>query len=339
MPAIHRKEKPLLAAHIHAPGKIKLIDVPEPTLGHGGEDPESGEIIFQVELSCLCGSDLLFFEADFPEYPVVVGHSLHEMTGTVIETTGTKFRKGDRVLCVPENQEGFFERFRVDENRAILLDARPSEEEALLAQPLGTVLYALKKVPNMIDQDVVIVGQGPIGQLFTTCLRNMGARHIIVVDPLASRLETSHKMGATHIVDSSQEDPIEAVRRITGGSMADLVVEAVGHREQALNLCADLCRREGRILYFGVPEEKLDGVEWRKLYIKNITVHTSIGPSFKRDFPLAMQWINEGRVDLKPIITHRFPLEKIQEAFDTFAERRDGALKVFVEFPAYKNGK
>lgn len=325
----------MLAGHIHAPGKIKLIDVPEPRLEPrlpGDSGP--GEIIFQVELACLCGSDLLYFEADYPEFPPVVGHSLHEMIGTVVDTNGRRFKPGDRVLCVPVNQEGLFERYRVSEARAIPLDPRKPVEQALLAQPLGTVIYALKKIPHLIDLDVAVVGQGPIGQLFNAALRNVGARRIIGIDLLESRLRTSRKMGANEVVDASRKDPVEAVRRITDGAMVDLVVEAVGHRDQALNLCVDLCRRDGRILFFGVPTETIDGIRWKDALVKNLTIHTSVNPDFARDFPLAMRWISEGRIDVSPIVTHRFPLAEIQTAFEVFHQRKDGAQKVFIDFPA-----
>lgn len=324
----------MLAGEIYAPGKVRLVDAPEPRLDQVVEGAAAGpEIIFQVELACLCGSDLLFFEGDYEEFPPVLGHSLHEMIGTVVETNGQRFRPGDRVLCVPVNQVGLFERFRVSEERAIPLVAKPSEEEALLAQPLGTVIFALRKLPNLLDWNVAVVGQGPIGQLFNATLRNLGAREIIGIDLLESRLKTSPRMGATQLVDASREDPIEAVRRITGGKMADLVVEAVGHRDQALNLCVDLCRANGQILFFGVPRDKIDGIQWRNLWLKNLSVQTSVNPDFARDFPLAMRWINEGRIDVSPIITHRYPLKDIQTAFDTFFQRRDGAQKVFIDFP------
>jgi threonine dehydrogenase-like Zn-dependent dehydrogenase len=329
----------LFAGNIYEPRKIKLIDVPEFTLDSPSTDnPSTGangdaEIIFQPELACLCGSDLLFFEGDYKDYPPEVGQSLHEMIGRVVETNGSRFKPGDRVLCVPVDHFGFYERFRVSEQRAIPLDPRPPEEEALVAQPLGTVLYGMKKVPPVLDKDVVIVGQGPIGQLFAATIRNLGARQIIAIDILGSRLKRSGEMGATAVINASQDDAIARVRDLTGGAMADLVVEAVGHREQRLNDCFQLVRHGGDILFFGVPTLSVDDIHIRELFYRNASLHTSVGPSFERDFSLAMQWIAEGRIDVSPVVTHRFPVEDIQEAFDTFAERRDGALKVFVDFP------
>jgi threonine dehydrogenase-like Zn-dependent dehydrogenase len=321
----------LLAGHIQARGKISLVEIPEPSLTDPGTEP--GQILFEPHLTCLCGSDLPYFDSSHTEYPQPVGYSLHEMVGTVVATTGQRFKAGDRVLAVPIRQRGLYERYTLSEERAIPLDHRRPPEQALLAQPLGTVIYALKKLPSVLDKDVVIVGQGPIGQLFNASLRNLGARQIIGVDKLASRLAMSEKMGATATIDSSREDPAEAVRRFTGGTLADVVVEAVGHEDQALNVCIDLCAKFGRILSFGVPPERIDALRWKDLFYKNITVHTSVDPDFSRDFPLAMRWICEGRIDLSALLTHRFPLAKIQTAFETFRDRVDGAQKVLVDFP------
>ena len=324
----------MFAGNIYQPRKIKLVDVPEFTLDRRATDEEGpGEIIFQPELACLCGSDLLFFEGDYEDFPPQIGQSLHEMIGRVVETNGSRFQPGDRVLCVPIDHFGFYERFRVSEERAIPLDSRAPDDQVLLAQPLGTILYGMKKVPSVLDKDVVIVGQGPIGQLFAATVRNLGARHIIATDVLESRLKTSMEMGATEVINASREDAVQRVRELTGGNMADLVVEAVGHREQQLNDCFDLVRHGGDVLFFGVPTKTVDGLQLGTLFGKNASIHTSLGPSFERDFSLAMRWIAEGRINVAPVVTHHFPVANIQEAFDTFAERREGALKVFVDFP------
>ncbi len=327
----------MFAAHIYAPRKIHLVDVPEPVLGPVPDDPvNQGEIIFQPELGCLCGSDLPYFDGQEPEYPAEVGQSLHETIGRVVMTNGTRFQPGDRVLCIPVNHFGFFERFRVSQQRAIPIDPRASDEEAVLAQPLGTVLCAMRKLPPVLGWTVVVVGQGPIGQIFNAVLRNLGAHEIIAVDRIPERLAMSSRMGATVTVHVDQEDVVERVRELTNGRMADLVVEAVGHRDQVFNMCIRLCRERGDILFFGVPPTKIDGLNWRELFWKNIRVTTSLGPDFQIDFPLAMRWVAEKRIDLRPLVTHRFPVERVQEAFETFVDRRDGALKVLLEFPGYR---
>ena len=318
----------MLAGEIYEPRKIRLIDTEEPEL-----DPSSpGEIIFEPELGCLCGSDLLYFEGDYIEYPPEIGHSLHEMIGRVVDTNGNRFQVGDRILCVPNRQLGLSERFRVSEQQAIPLDPRPPEDQALLAQPLGTALYALRKLPNLLDERVVVIGQGPMGQLFNIALSQLGARQVIAIDKLADRLAVSGQTGATHTIDSSKQDPVEAVAQITGGDGVSLVVEAVGHREQVLNLCSEICNPFGTILFFGVPPKTIDNFNIFSVFWKNQSIVMSVGPDFEKDFPLAMQWIAEKRVDVSPLITHRMPWTDIQQAFDLFSQRQDGALKVFLEF-------
>ncbi|MCA9076024.1 MAG: zinc-binding dehydrogenase [Planctomycetaceae bacterium] len=321
----------MLAGQITKPGRIELIEIDEPTL-----PDEPGHIIFQPELTCLCGSDLPYFDGQLTSEPHRVGHSLHEMIGTVVDTNGERFRPGERVLAVPINQVGLFERYALTELRAIPLDPRPEEEHALLAQPLGTVLYALRKMPSFIDQTVAIVGQGPIGQMFCAVLRNLGARQIIAIDKLESRLALSPRMGATTTICNANDDPAAIVADLTNGQLADVVIEAVGHEKQQLNLCLDLATKFGRILSFGVPPETIDGLKWNAFFRKNLTIHTSVEPDFTRDFPLAMRWISEGRIDLRPLLTHRYPLSEIQTAYETFRDKKDGAQKVLVDFPAGK---
>lgn len=320
----------MFAGHIPAAGRIELIDVPDPAWPPPADFGPA--ILFRPELACLCGSDLPFFERSETRYPPGVGHSLHEMIGRVLATTGTRFREGDRVLAVPVDQKGLFERFVVSDARAIPIPAGVPDEQALLAQPFGTVLYALRKMPSVIGLDVAVVGQGPMGQLFNLALRNLGARRVIGVDRDPGRLVRSRENGATEIVCSAEGDPVGSVSEKMAGRLPDLVIEAVGHAHQAINLCIDLVRRHGRILLFGVPPATVDGVRWRDLFVKNVTLHTSVNPDFELDFPLAMQWIAQRRIDVSRLVTHRYYLEDLQTAFETFRDHRDGALKVLIDF-------
>lgn len=326
----------MLAGLLAAPRRIQLIEIPEPELPTAEDAP--GMILFQPEMTCLCGSDLPYFDGEFEghpiEYPQPVGMSLHEMVGTVIDTNGSRWKRGQRVLAVPLGQQGLFERFVLPETRAVALHPGLSDEMAMLAQPFGTVVHALKKLPNMIDRDVVVLGQGPIGQMFNAGLRNLGARRIIGVDPLASRLRASLQMGATATVCARGIDAEQAIRDHLDGLLPEFVIEAVGHRAQAFNDAVRLVREYGTVLFFGVPPHTIDGTTLRALMWQNGTLLTSLHPDFERTFPLAMQWIAEGRVNLAPLLTHRFDLSDLQQAFDVFRDRTDGALKVLVQFPA-----
>lgn len=326
----------MLAGHFIEKRQIRLVEIDEPVLPSASELP--GQIIFQPEMTCLCGSDLPYFDADYEghemTYPQPVGMSLHEMVGTVVDTNGKKWKPGTRVLAVPIGQHGLFERFVLSEDRAISLAPGLPDEIAMLAQPFGTVIFALKKLPNMIDRDVVVLGQGPIGQMFNAGLSNLGARRIIGVDPVESRLKLSKRMGATHTVCGKGLDVVEQVKDLLDGELPEFVVEAVGHRAQAINDAIELVRPTGKILYFGVPSKTINNVSMWTAMLKNIVLMTTINPDFERTFPLAMQWISEGRVDLAPVITHRFPLADIQRAFEVFRDRIEGSLKVLVEFPS-----
>jgi len=323
----------MLVGDMHAPGKIRLVERPEPILPQEPPAGCTGQIIFQPETTCLCGSDLPYFNGT-DEWPIEVGHSLHEMIGTVVATNGQRWQPGQRVLAVPIVQQGLCERFLLDENRAIDVATNLPEEQALMAQPLGTVLFALKKLPTLVDKDIAVVGQGPMGQLFNAALRNLGARQVIGIDLLESRLVVSHQMGATATICNARNNPVEAVRELLNGDLPEIVIECVGHADQQFNLCVDLVQPNGRILFFGVPPNTIDGIRLKDMLYKNVTLHTSVNPDFRRDFPLAMQWLKEGRIQVDPIITHRFPLHQIQEAFELFRDRREGAIKVIVEFPS-----
>lgn len=314
--------------------RVELVDVPEPML----DANQSGQIVFQPELTCLCGSDLPFFDGDFEgheiSYPQEPGMSLHEMVGTVVDTNGSRWVQGTRVLAVPVGQQGLMERYVLSEDRAIALDPRLDDPIALMAQPLGTVVWALKKLPNMIDRDVAVLGLGPIGQMFVAGLRNMGARRIIGIDPIADRCRLAVHMGATDVVASTGLEATEQVRSLLGGELPEVVVEAVGHRAQALNDAIALTAESGSVLYFGVPANEIHNVRLKDAMLRNVRILTSLHPDFERTFPLAMQWLAEERINLAPLLTHRFPLADIQTAFDTFRDRRDGAIKVLVEFPS-----
>jgi threonine dehydrogenase-like Zn-dependent dehydrogenase len=341
----------MFAAQIIAPRRIKVTDVAEPTV-------RDGQIKIKMETACLCGSDTPLFDYDHnalneqnlrepakrfsvpfvnyagDPYPMQVGQSVHECLGTIVESRSTRFKEGDFVLALPNAHDGLVEYMVASGERAIHLpkDAVP-EEQILMTQPLGTVVWACQKLGNLLETDTVVLGQGPMGLLFTHMLANLGARSVIAIDPLDYRLEAARKMHATHTVNSGANDAQEAVRDITSGRMADLVVEAVGHQMETINLAMTLTRRLGTVLCFGVPDrENYDGFAYSEFFRNNLSLISSVGPDVVPNFTMARDLIAQGRIDVAPLVTHILPFDQIQKAFELFVDREDGAIKVVLDY-------
>jgi threonine dehydrogenase-like Zn-dependent dehydrogenase len=317
------------AAQIAARGRIELVDVDELRM------PVKDEVIVTAETGCLCGSDIPFFSERQPSYPLPPGLSLHEIVGRVTATRSASFSVGDRVLAMPPGLLGCAERLRLGADRLVPIDDALSNEAAVLSQPMATVLSALSTVPNVVGATVAVVGQGPIGLLFDACLSHLGAARVIGIDVRESRVQHACEFGATDVCVSREpagRDAIAQVADITRGAMADVVVEAVGHEEQQFNLAAALARDKGRVLFFGIPPEHIDGIAFEAVVRKSLVIHTSVPDDLRPFVSIAQRAIKQGRIDPSRLITHRFPFANIQQAFETYRDRRDGALKVIIEF-------
>jgi threonine dehydrogenase-like Zn-dependent dehydrogenase len=281
-------------------------------------------------MTAICGTDMPAFAYNHPSsnYPSPPGYSQHECIGSVVASTSPRCKEGDEVLALPNGSNGLAEYFIAHESGTIPLTPHPRKECVLMAQPLGTVVWALRKLGNLLNRDTVVMGQGPIGLMMTSMLSNLGARTIVALDLLDYRLAVSRTMRATHTVNVGNTDPIEVVREVTGGRMADLVVEAVGHQTETINRCIDLVKREGTILAFGVPDDDYYSIYFNELFRKNITLMTSVGPDVQNDFPLAMDFITQGRIDVSPIISHIIPFTEAQRGFEMSLYKEDGAIKI-----------
>ena len=238
------------------------------------------------------------------------------------------------MLAVPEAQDGLREYLCLPADRVIPLPSDVvSPGEALMAQPLGTVLWACGKLGSLLNQDAVVLGQGPMGLLITHTLSNLGARTAIAMDRLDYRLTVSERMRATHTVNVDRQDPAEAVRALTEGRMADLVFEAVGHQTETVSQAMNLSRKGGTVVAFGVPDETIyDNFAFSTLFRNNLTLIGSVGPDFVPNYPLARDWILQGRIDVTPLITHTYSFVDIQRAYEVFTQRQDGAIKVLIDY-------
>lgn len=318
------------AAQLVAPRRFEIVDVPKPDIDAAPPD----SVLVRVERAAICASDMPSFAYDHPAstYPMPPGVSIHECLGVIAESRSPGFKEGDKVLALPNRSDGLADYFMSAGSRTIHVVPFAHQEQLLMLQPLGTVVWAFRKLPNILQKDAVVVGQGPMGLLFTHALSNAGARTVIAVDRLDYRLEVSKRMRATHTVNVDREDPAEAVKQITDGRMADLVFEVVGHQQGTINLCLDLAKRGGTVMAFGVPDDPTYDFHFAKIIRQNLTLIGSIGPDVQNDFPMAMDMITQGRVNVAPIITHRLPFDRVQQGFEMFVNHTDGAIKVILNY-------
>ncbi|NKB68923.1 MAG: zinc-binding dehydrogenase [Candidatus Latescibacteria bacterium] len=319
------------AAQLVAPRQWQLLETDKPA-------PGPQQMLVRMERVAICGSDQPPFSGVHDSYPLPMGRTGHEGLGIVEDCPSGQYRPGQRVLLWGFDR-GLFQEYVLinDLDGCIPLPAEGDPSVLLMSQLLGTVIHAFYKLGNVINQDVVVMGQGPVGQLFVATLRNLGARRIIAVDPLPGRLEVSKVMGATHTVNPSETDLEAAIIDITEGKLADILVEAVGLNE-TFNLCPPLIRRNGTLVYFGVPDkenqEGLMQLRFLDMFRKELRIITTVGPNPQMDYTIAFDWIIQGRLDVSPILTHLLPFDKIQQGFEMAFERpgESASLKIVLDF-------
>ncbi len=318
------------AAQIVAPRRFEIVDVADPDI----RSEPSGSVLVKTRRSALCGSDMPVFARARPasDYPLPPGLSMHECIGVVTASKSDRHREGDEVLAMPRDKDGLAEYFVAHEAATVALPADANTDHLVLAQPLGTVIWACRKLGSLLNQETVVVGQGPMGLLVAHMLSNLGARTIIGTDLLDYRLAVSTRMGTTHTINASNQDTVAAVADITDGKMADLVIEVVGHQTKTINECLRLVKPGGTVMAFGVPGQKIYDFRFSEFFRRNIHLIGTVGQDIQSDVPLAMDMIRQGRIDVSPIVTHRMSFTEAQHGFEMSLHKREAAIKVFFEY-------
>jgi len=327
-------------------GRIVCEDVPMPTVA-------DGEILIKTAYASICGSDLHSVYLSPPPESVPTGHPGHESVGEVVESRCPGFEPGDRVLTVPFAIDGrCLAEFQALPGAAcIRLPATVPLSHLLMAQQLGTVVYALRSRPlDVIGKDVAVIGQGSAGAFFTFLLKRAGAARVLVSDKSPARLAYSRKLGADLTVDAGLVDAgpvnvgtadagagdfLAAVMEATGGRGADVVVEAVGSRE-TFPLSVELAAPGATVVWFGLPEGSDDyPFSFRQFFRRALTAYSNFGAQGEpglESFRYAVRLIADGAIDVSPLLTHMLPIERIDEAFRIAHDRTDNALKVSIKF-------
>ena len=331
---ISRVAEQMTAACLAGPGEIGVGRFPVPDL-------QPGEVLVRTRLAAICGSDLhVVFGGHGPGlFPGPPGYPGHESVGEVLESRSERCRAGDLVLALPAGVAGrsFAERQAVPDAQLVPLAAGADVAAMLMAQQLGTVIFALKRFwPGPPAETAVVIGAGAAGLHFTQLLARAGFGRVVVSDRHAHRLAAARALGATATVLAPAESVVEATLDLTGGRGAELVVEAAGHdatRAQAMLAVANA----GRVGLFGLPEGSGDmALPFAEVFRRRPTIEISVGAQAEpglASFREAVDRIARGDVDVSGLATHRFDIEELPDAFATAREPgAGGALKVTVGF-------
>lgn len=348
------------ATVFHGVNNLSLEEVPRP---HAGV----GEAVIRVTLTTICGTDLHIVRGEYPVKPgLVIGH---EPVG-VIEELGpgvTGYKIGERVLvgaitpcgqclaCLSGHLSqcghgGGYEaiggwRFgntingaqaeyllvpSAQANLAKIPDNLTDEQVVLLADIASTGISGAESAPVRIGDAVVVFAQGPIGLCATAGAKLMGASLIIGVEGDDHRLAMARRMGADIVLDYRAVDVVAEIKRLTGGGV-DVAIEALGTQQTFENALRSL-RPGGTLSSLGVYSGKLQmPYDAFAAGLGNHRIVTTLCPGGKERMRRLLSLVQSGRFDPRPLITHRFSLDKITEGYKLFGERADGVLKVAIK--------
>jgi L-iditol 2-dehydrogenase len=322
------------AGQLVEPGRMAFVEAPVEPL-------RDGDLLVRSRYASICGSDLHVVNHGVDTEPALwaPGYPGHEGVGEVVESRAAGFAPGDPVLVVPPVPEArcFAEYQRVRSSSVVKLEGPlPPIEQVLMAQQLGTVLYASRQHPwDVAGRTIAVIGQGSAGLFWAWSLKRAGAARVIVADRSPSRLAASPGFGADVMVDARTADFTEAVMDLTSGQGADAVVEAVGRRETLLQSIR-LCRPGGQLCWFGLPDTNdVVPIDFRLFFRHKLTAFSTYGAQSEPglvSFRVALQHIRRGEIDVRPLLSHVVPVEEIDHGFQLADACAEGVLKVSISF-------
>jgi len=340
-------------ATIYSPYDVRIEEV---------EKPEVGPRDFLVKLRsvALCGSDLPYYKGTLLgiTYPLPPGEPGHECAGEVVKVaedlpdellqiveqcSGVPVHKikeimeGDRVYVEVHNAYAEYAKVPVIGEtrhgfapRIFELPESISFDEGTFLGLLASTIHCIKLAEIKLGDDVAIFGLGPTGLLMTQLARIQGADNIIGVDLMKERLKLGEELGASEVVNASDEDPFEKVRELTHGKGVDVAIEAVGQVSETINQAIKSTKKGGNVVSFGVYSKPIDNFDIHEYYSRQLTLKASLGNT-PHELILAEELLISGRVKLKPLITHRLPFHKIGKGLEIFDKKLEGAVKVIIQ--------
>jgi L-iditol 2-dehydrogenase len=331
--------------------EIDVRDVADPK-------PQKNEVLIAMKASGLCGSDLHVYRApkDSADRAPIVGG--HEPCGVIAEVGSdvTRWKPGDRVMMFHytgcgtcrmcrmgytqmcqnhpaiygANRDGCHQDLFIApaDTCVALPDKLSFEDGAACSCGAGTALFALKRLGIVAQDTLAIIGQGPVGLSASLFASHIGAR-VIAVDISPERLELARELGAEEVIDARRENPVERIKGLTGGEGADKTMDASGVSE-ASHTALDSVRQWGHVCLVGMSGKSTEFNVNLQIIQKQLTIHGSWTFNLSGLVEVA-RYVAERNVPLERLITHRFPLEKAEEAYALFDAGKTG--KVMLVWP------
>jgi L-iditol 2-dehydrogenase len=319
------------ALQLVQPRTFKPVQVPVPDLDMTGADT----LLVRTEWISLCGSDIPFFTGSKPSksYPLPVGTPVHECVGEVIKSTSRHFQPGERVVVLPEGDQGLAEFFVARANKAVKLpEDLKNYGTACLIQPLSTVINALDRLGDVEGKSVAVVGLGSIGLFFCWLLKQRGASSILGIDPMESRCGLAQTWGATRTYSCRSIELVLSSRNGTGDwQPPDICIEAVGHQMGTLNDCLELVGKRGTVLAFGVPDQPVYAIEYETFFRKNTHLVAVVTPEWSEYLPIARDLFLANQAHLEKMVTHHLPIREAAAAFTLYEGHEDGIIKAVLD--------
>lgn len=350
------------AAIFVEPGRIVLDEKPIPDVG-------PLDALIRMTTTTICGTDVHILKGEYPvKRGLTIGHEpvgVIDRLGSAV----VGFREGQRVIagaitpsgtssaclcgCLSQDGAGTKHGFQaiggwkfgntIDgcqaeyilvpdamANLAPVPDGLTDEQVLMCPDIMSTGFSGAESGGVRIGDTVAVFAQGPIGLCATAGAKLSGATRIIAVESVPARMEVARRMGADHVVDFRATDPVAEIMRLTDGRGVDVAIEALGTQatfEGALRVL----RPGGTLSSLGVYSTDLTiplGAFGAGL--SDLKIVTTLCPGGKERMRRLMDVVGSGRVDLKPLVTHRFKLDEIEAAYDLFSHQRDGVLKVAI---------
>jgi threonine 3-dehydrogenase len=324
---------------------IWMTDVPKPELGHN-------DVMIKIRKTAICGTDVHIYNWDewsqktIP-VPMVVGH---EYIGEIVEIGQEVkgFKIGDRVsgeghitcghcrncrggrthLCrntigVGVNRPGCFAEYLViPAFNAFKIPDNIPDEIAAIFDPFGNAVHTALSF-DLVGEDVLISGAGPIGIMAAAVCRHVGARHVVITDVNDYRLELAKKMGVTRAVNVSRENLKDVMNELGMKEGFDVALEVSG-APAAFQTMLDTMNHGGRIALLGIPPSSM-ATDWSQVIFKGLFIKGIYGREMFETWYKMATLVQSG-LDLSPIITHEFSIDDFQKGFDVMCSGQSGKV-------------